>query len=887
MYILSLTTVVEKLFRSILFIIDNAIYHVIPELYNTILAIARTSPLSQANIADMAGRIYKLLAVFMIFKVTFSLIMYIVNPDDFSDKSKGISKLITNIVISLALLVLTPYFFSYAYQLQKIVLEDNSLATVVFGDDHNNTKTVFNEAGNQIAYTVASTFISPNLSAFDCSTLYTISNGKTVLNANCFGFTDVTEYANDGACQTKTSNSGDFATTKTLCGAVRDGSISNALTKDDLQNYAAGVQFGSVDLLFRQKLVTSFVSTADNEQTSNNSDNNQTSNAEESEIFAFDYRIVISTAAGVVILLFLITICMDVGLRSIKLAFLQLIAPIPILSYIDPKSGKDGMFKKWYQMCLKTFLSLFIRLLALYFAIYIISRIHNLVDIIDGSYVTSKVVTTFIVIGALMFAKDFVKILEGLGIKLDGGFILNPIKKFNEQALGGKAITGAIGGALGGLVGGGPVAGKGMITGRLMSFGTGALKGATTNKGFKGGLSAQADVNRKIRDARINGASFWRSRTAGIASTFGLDDAMLERRAARIEALKDVIDIRRKNVDSDNKKLENSKKAYERLIKPKESVINAQKTVHGKISEMEDLASGLIDSGKAGAYSARWRTLVGYAKTASNLSTSQVLTHDVKDAAGNVVFAAGTVLNSAISNEISRRSGLTGNDRINPADVKTREAKFLTEDITYLDKNDVIHHAGEELTAEMMGEIENLANKYKGKEGKEAVVDELMKTAKNTKSVSGIGEDDVNQFKTKQDSYATSVELANKVIEDYNKGNLSENGKPPTDTVAEIAVGKSYKATDRSGVHNQKGDLEMIMNSEEDSISGTRANIARLEERMQANVADAKVIFRGQEMSLEEAERILKDEQERLEKAKSANKVNRDNAAAQNFTGGN
>ena len=75
-----------------------------------------------------------------------------------------------------------------------------------------------------------------------------------------------------------------------------------------------------------------------------------------------DYKFVFSTVVGVVVVLLLINFCMDVGLRSIKLSFLQLVAPIPILSYVDPKSGKDGLFKKWYEMCFKTFLSLFIRI---------------------------------------------------------------------------------------------------------------------------------------------------------------------------------------------------------------------------------------------------------------------------------------------------------------------------------------------------------------------------------------------------------------------------------------------------------------------------------------------------------------------------------------------
>ena len=64
----------------------------------------------------------------MLFKLSFSLITYVVNPDDFSDKSKGFGKLIQNAVISLAMLVLVPYAFQMAFNLQAKILDDNLLA---------------------------------------------------------------------------------------------------------------------------------------------------------------------------------------------------------------------------------------------------------------------------------------------------------------------------------------------------------------------------------------------------------------------------------------------------------------------------------------------------------------------------------------------------------------------------------------------------------------------------------------------------------------------------------------------------------------------------------------------------------------------------------------
>ena len=168
-----------KLIKQFFFWIDKIVYNFISLIYDLMITIARTSVLTQSDIIDMAEKIYQLLTVFMIFKVTLSLITYVVNPDDFSDKTKGISKLGTNIVISLALLILTPYIFNYAYELQTIILEDNSLATLILGGSAEEENSFFNTAGDDMAYITMSAFFSPNVSITelqDCTTLLTKQN---------------------------------------------------------------------------------------------------------------------------------------------------------------------------------------------------------------------------------------------------------------------------------------------------------------------------------------------------------------------------------------------------------------------------------------------------------------------------------------------------------------------------------------------------------------------------------------------------------------------------------------------------------------------------------------------------------------------------------------
>lgn len=469
MYVLSINMWFQKLMRQFFFNIDNIVFNFISTVYDLLISIARTSVLSQADIIDMADRIYKLLAIFMVFKVTFSLIMYVVNPDDFSDKSKGISKLGTNIVISLTLLILTPYVFNMAYSLQTIVLEDNSIAALIFGDDSDKNN-FLNTAGDSMAFMAMRPFFMPNVS---------------------LSLTD-----EDGA---EISNLAPCTTLDDDCFTSMEEFISESnFTNTMLSNYKAGINVGNLGLTFRQNL--SIATDPDGEN------------------FIMDYKYIFSTIIGVVIILLLITFCMDVAVRSIKLAFLQLIAPIPIISYVDPKSGKDGLFKKWYQMCFKTYLSLFLRILALYFAIYIISKIGKMVDIVDGSYQTNGFIAIFIIIGALMFAKQLPKILEGLGIKLDGGFQLNPLKKIEKDALGGKAISKAAGvpfkyakGAAKGIGTAGLVGAAALATGQgLRGMGKaflGGLKGDKFGKNFSSSYSAARARKKQVDKMKLDGVT--------------------------------------------------------------------------------------------------------------------------------------------------------------------------------------------------------------------------------------------------------------------------------------------------------------------------------------------------------------------------------------------
>lgn len=494
-----------KLIVTFFFSIDKLVYGFIPTIYDLLIQISRTTILSQAQINEFYEKVYMLLAIFMLFKVGFSLITYVVNPDDFSDKNKGVGKIGQNVIISLCMLVLVPYAFSMAYDVQNEILKSNVLAKILLSENDNDAD-YLNTAGETMAYITLNAFYTPNtnLPKMNKCTQLVINNK---INSECFGV------EKDGDTFRPTDDSAN-----TMYYYVNTSEDSTkSLSEEQYYTYLGGILNQNVDLTFRLNLTkATTVSTITGEDT-----------------FLIDYKFGFSTAVGIVVVFLLLGFCLDVGLRSVKLAFFQMIAPIPIISYIDPKSGKDGIFKKWYKMCFSTFLSLFIRLFALYFAIYVITQIGKMTDVTTGALVDNFIVKVFIMIGVLMFAKQLPKILEGLGIKIDGGgkFTLNPLKKMENEAFGGKALTGAAAGFAIGALGnkGNPFKAVG-----------GAFRGGFGGQGLSGAAKHQANVNKQLRQAKLDGSTFggrMNARWQNLTGAKGFNNVEKDRK--QIDALKE------------------------------------------------------------------------------------------------------------------------------------------------------------------------------------------------------------------------------------------------------------------------------------------------------------------------------------------------------------
>lgn len=217
----------------------------------------------------------------------------------------------------------------------------------------------------------------------------------------------------------------------------------------------------------------------------------------------------IAIVAGLAVLIYLIILAVDVIVRGFKLAFLELLAPIPIISYVDPK---DKVFNQWIKMYIATYVDIFIKLLALCLVEVFIA------ELIGTPFFEGSVFRKFLTIVAiLVFAKlvpTMISKIFGLD-SLGGSFkdIAGMAKKGAGFATG-AALTGAVGFATG----------QGL--GRLSGLAKGAIiGGASGAKGnVFGGAQKIGKSNYLDNYGKSKGMSWLDRKIASISGTLGLPD---------------------------------------------------------------------------------------------------------------------------------------------------------------------------------------------------------------------------------------------------------------------------------------------------------------------------------------------------------------------------
>lgn len=230
----------------------------------------------------------------------------------------------------------------------------------------------------------------------------------------------------------------------------------------------------------------------------------------------------LSIPVGLFISYILLTYVVGVGVRTVQLFYLQIIAPVPILFYVLPNG--DDKLKKWTQQCITTYLDLFIRHLIIYLTIFLCSNLLST----DGTFIIPSGAEDYknwiilaLVIAIMLFAKkapDLIKELFPATSKASGDFGLNLGKQFKGTAAGavlGAGVGGIAGAATGLLSGGG-------IGGMIGGFNRGAY-GGLRGKKLSDTMSKTKQYGNMWRDQGITG---WDRMGANVRNTFGVKDRL-------------------------------------------------------------------------------------------------------------------------------------------------------------------------------------------------------------------------------------------------------------------------------------------------------------------------------------------------------------------------
>ncbi len=412
----------NSIFQSIMLWIDSVVYWFAAQCYQLFMKLSMAQIFDNNFYSDFANRIYSILGVFMLFYLAYALLNALVDPDKLTKGDKSVSKLASNLVISLVILGLLPATFEYAYRLQNYVLSSNVIGSLIFGtptidptDDSENSMIRY---GDAISFTVLNTFLNSD-------------NYNVRLSDKSKTWFDIKyEILHDGV----------YSSLPGLADSIVHGA--------NLVGENAG------------------------------------------QSVTVDYKVVISTIAGIYLCYIMLSFTLDLGVRVAKLAFCQLVAPIPVIMRAMP--GKKGTFDKWLKLTLSVFFEIFVRVAIMYISIYLINGLVDS-DIWDSFFsggIQGKLALVVIIMGILTFAKQAPKMISdvlgidsgslklGIGEKLKaGGFFKGASMAGVGLGMLGAGATGLVRNGIKGLQNTWADAKRGDIWGTAKSFGVGALSG--------------------------------------------------------------------------------------------------------------------------------------------------------------------------------------------------------------------------------------------------------------------------------------------------------------------------------------------------------------------------------------------------------------------------
>ena len=447
MYPLFIVDVLKEGFIGILLMLDTLIYGLIASAFRIFMALASARLLSSETYTEVANKIYIVVGVFMLFVISYSLLKGIVDPDKELKESLG-PGMLRNVVTAIVGLAITPFIFNLMYQAQGLFLENDVLARIFFVIGDSNQIEAGGESVDPDDYVDQVGGALTAASLWQAFFYPAEDSGKDAdqIEANAFDYylEGALELIGCGVAAGLTIygavNWWNPVGWATLLGAAVAGFLCISARNDMAAGDEASAAIGDDGTVTLAQAYAIAESTGDFGIFTVFLDNY----VEDGDI---SYYWGISTIAGAFALYSFVSFSIDMGIRAAKLAYLQIIAPIPLILNILPKY-KDS-FKKYVDSVISTFLEVFIRISVVYIVVYMICHLPELFssmsafeDKLDGMEVIFA--KALLILGLIAFCRRAPDMIAELLHIPKGSMSLGIGKKIAE---GGGYAAGAIAGA--------------------------------------------------------------------------------------------------------------------------------------------------------------------------------------------------------------------------------------------------------------------------------------------------------------------------------------------------------------------------------------------------------------------------------------------------------
>ena len=384
--------------RAICMAIDGVLYSLLDNAYDLVIKLSTAELLKHATIKSLTENLYIIFGVVAFFRLALLLVNAIIDPEKLNEKGKGLSNIFFRVVGMIILLAVTPFLFEMSYELQEKIVGADASKNIIFKTILGNNANIAssdNNAGKALQNIALSSLITIDkeylVNSEQCDVGEKASDGE-----NDCGFYPLTCVSNgDGTC---TPQGGyiygkecDWPNCKSAVDVYNKMYVDEDMSPSKLAGYV-GVSTKITD-----------------------------ENGEKQEVYVYNYMFIITGVVGVAMTYIIISFAIDIAIRMFELIVLEILSPLFIATFVDPKSAQSGPFKNWLSAVGKSYASLYLRLAIIALMILLVSII-NQSKMFQSMGDVSGWAKIFMVIGLLIFAKKAPKwIGDMIGIKGEGG----------------------------------------------------------------------------------------------------------------------------------------------------------------------------------------------------------------------------------------------------------------------------------------------------------------------------------------------------------------------------------------------------------------------------------------------------------------------------------